>query len=57
VPVAVNCWVLPTVTETFAGVIAKDARVRGAVLDVLLPHPAKLKHTVRAMKNAILRPI
>jgi hypothetical protein len=49
--------VLPTVTEVFAGVIAKDARVRGAVLDVLLPHPAKLKHTVTAMKNAILRPI
>jgi len=49
--------VLPTVTEIFAGVIAKDARVRGAVLDVLLPHPAKLKHKVIAMKNAIPRPI
>jgi hypothetical protein len=57
VPVAVNCWVFPTVTEIFAGVIAKDARVRGEVLDVLLPHPAKVKHNVTAMKNAILRPI
>lgn len=33
------------------------ARVRGAVLEVLLPHPAKLKHTVTAMKNAIFQPI
>jgi hypothetical protein len=27
------------------------------VLEVLLPHPAKLKHTVTAMKNAIFQPI
>jgi len=57
VPVAVNCWEFPTVTEMFAGVIVKEESVRGEGLDPLLPHPPMVRHKLTAMKNAIPRPI
>ena len=55
VPVAVSCCVLPTMIEEFAGVTAKEVRVRGEGLVPALPHPAILKVKAAAIKNAIPR--
>jgi hypothetical protein len=57
VPVAVNCCVVPITIEGLAGVIAKDARLRGEVVVPELPHPAILNVRAVAMKNAIARRI
>ena len=48
---------LPTMIEEFAGVTAKDARVRGEGLVPALPHPPILKHRLIAIKNAMARRI
>ena len=48
---------LPTTIEEFAGVTAKEARLRGEGLVPALPHPAILKHMLIAIKNAITRRI
>ena len=48
---------LPTTIEEFAGVTAKEARLRGEGLVPALPHPAMLKHTLITIKNAIARRI
>jgi len=47
VPVAVNCWVVPAVTEEFTGVMATDSNVPVPTTTVVVPvTPDALAETV-----------